>query len=135
MNPFTDIIFIFVFVFTLLQFGLINIDTTHPVLVKIYIFIAVTLFAFMLHSMKAIRRVTHINIWDIVTSGVIVGFLSFVGSTFYYDMVYTAETKPIIVNMIDNTYFTENVMLCLFISTSVMIGKSAVYIFNIESCP
>ena len=134
MNPFTDIIFIFVFVFTLLYFGIININTTHPVLIKIYLFIAVTLFTWMLYSMKSIRRQCPIKIWDVISSGLIIGMLAFVGSTFYYDMVYTAETKPIILSMLDKTYFTENVMLCLFISTSIMIGKSAVYIFNIDHC-
>lgn len=134
MNPFTDIVFIFVFVFTLLHFGVININTTHPVLIKLYIFFAVTLFSWMLYSMKSIRRQCPIKIWDVISSGLIIGMLGFVGTTFYYDMIYTAETKPIIVGMLDKVYFTENIMLCIFISFTLMIGKSAVYIFNIEPC-
>lgn len=134
MNTFTDIVFIFVFVFVILHFGMINITTTNVVTQKLYIFLAVTMFSWLLYSIKSIRRQCPIKIWDVISNGLIIGILAYVGHTLFFDMLYMPETNKWIADTIDNTYFTHNIMLCIFICTSIMIGKSVGYIFYTEPC-
>jgi hypothetical protein len=134
MNIFTDIVFIFVFIFTLLQFGIINIKTTNIIIQKFYIFIAVTMFCWLLYSMKSIRRQNSIKIWDMISNGLIIGMLAYVGHTLFFDMYYMPETHILLSNNIDSIFFTHEIMLCIFISISIMIGKSVGYIFYTEAC-
>jgi len=134
MNQFTDIVFIFVFVFVILHFGMVNITTTNVVTQKLYIFLVVTIFSWLLFSLKSIRRQCPIKVWDVVTNGLIMGILAYVGHTLFFDMLYMPETNQWITNRIDDTYFTHNIMLSIFISISIMIGKTVGHIFYIEPC-
>ena len=138
MNPFTDIVFIFVFVFVILHYGLICIEGTNIVLQKLYIFLAVTMFSWLLYSLKSIRRQQPIKIWDVVSSGLIIGMLAFIGHTVFFDLLYmkgaNVEASVWLKGMMDKTYFTHNIMLCIFISTFIFIGKSVGYVFRTELC-
>ena len=134
MNIFTDIVFIFVFVFTLLQFGIINIKSTNIIIQKFYIFIAVTMFCWLLFSMKSIRRQCSIKIWDMISNGLIIGMMAYVGHTLFFDMYYMPETHTLLSQNIDPIFFTHEIMLCIFISLSIMLGKSVGYIFYTEPC-
>ena len=134
MNQFTDIVFIFVFVFVILHFGVINITATNVVAQKLYIFIAVTMFSWLLYSLKSIRRQCPIKVWDVISNGLIIGMLAFIGHTIFFDLLYMPETNKWISSTIDDTYFTHNIMLCIFICTSVLVGKSIGFIFYTEPC-
>ena len=72
MNVFTDIIFIFVFVFVMLHFKIIDISSNNIILQKFILFLAVTIFAWLLYSLKAIRRQQPINVWDVVNNGLFI---------------------------------------------------------------
>lgn len=134
MNTFTDILFIFVFVFVILHFGLINITSNNVVTQKLYMFIAVTMFASMLYVMKSIRRQCPIKVWDVISSGLIIGMLAYVGHTLMFDMWYMKETHDWIANIVDEQYFTLNIVLSLFICFAIAVGKSVGYIFNTDLC-
>lgn len=108
--------------------------TTNVVMQKIYIFIAVTIFTWLLYSLKSIRRQCPVKIWDIVNNGLMIGILAYVGHTAFFDLLYMPETHGWIAGTIDDTYFTHNVVLSIFVSASIMIGKSIGYIFYTESC-
>lgn len=134
MNTFTDIVFIFVFIFVILHFGIINIRETNVVWQKLYIFIAVTFFASLLYVMKSIRRQTPIDTWNVINNGLFVGLMAFIGHTLLIDMLYMRETHDWIISLVDDTFFTWNILLCLFICSSVAVGKSVICIFNTDTC-
>ena len=134
MNQFTDIVFIFVFVFIILHFGVVNISTTNIVAQKLYIFTAVTIFSWLMNSIKSIRRQCPLKVWDIISNGLIIGIFAYAGHTLFIDMLYIPETHAWIKNTRNNTYFTSNIMLIIFICTSIMIGKSMEFIFYTEPC-
>ena len=133
MNAFTDIIFIFVFVFVILHFQLIDISSNNIIIQKFFMFIAVTIFAWLLYSMKAIRHQQPINIRDVINNGLIIGVMAFVGHTILFDLLYTPETNKWITDRINN-YFTVNIITSLFVSMGIAIGYSAKCIFSTESC-
>lgn len=134
MNQFTDIVFIFIFVFVILHFGVINITTTNVVTQKLYIFIAVTIFSWLLYSIKYIRKQCPIKVWDVISNGLIIGMLAFIGHTIFFDMLYMPETHHLINGSMDDTYWTHNIVLCLFICSSILLGKSVGYIFSTDPC-
>ena len=137
MNPFTDVIFIFVFVFVILHFGVVVItDKTQNNIIKqkFTLFIAVTIFSWLLYAMKSIRYRYPIQVWDVISSGLIVGVLAYVGHTVYYDLIYMEDTRIWLRANIFSTIFTPEIVLTLFVCFSILIGKSVGYIFNTEPC-
>jgi|WetSurMetagenome_2_1015567.scaffolds.fasta_scaffold449954_1 hypothetical protein len=134
MNTFTDVVFIFVFVFVILHFGVVNVREMSIVLQKLYMFVAVTIFASFLYLMKAIRRQQTIKMWDIIYNGLFIGLLSFIGHTIMFDMLYAPETQSWVTSFADGKYLTVNILLAFFVSVSVLFGKTIGYVFNTEMC-
>lgn len=136
MNIFTDLVFIFVFVFVLLHFEVIKITESNVVTQKLYMFLAVTAFASMLNIMKAIRKQYVIRMWDVISSGLIIGMLAFIGHTLMFDLFYMKETRPFMDSVIDwkAEYITPNVILSLFICGTIAVGRSMSCIFNTDIC-
>lgn len=134
MNVFTDIVFIFVFVFVILHFGLIDITNTNVVAQKIYMFIAITIFATLLSLMKSIRKQTPIRMWHSINNGLIIGILAFIGHTFLFDLWYMPESNAWLSSIVDGQYITLNILMALFISLTIMIGKSINLVFSTELC-
>jgi hypothetical protein len=134
MNIFTDIVFIFVFVFVILHFKLISITETNVVFQKIFLFITVSLFATALHVMKTIRRQKPVNMFLSFNDGLLIGLLAFIGHTLLFDLWYMPDTNNWLTNMVDNKYITLNVLVAMFISSSIIVGKSTTYIFKTEPC-
>ena len=132
MNPFTDIVFIFIFVFSLLHFELINIKNPNIVTMKLLMFIYVTVFAAILNMMKSIRRQLPINIWNAVSDGIIIGMLAYAGHTMVFDIWYMDRT--IIEKRVDETYFTPNLLIATTIALAITVGKAVKFIFSTESC-
>lgn len=134
MNVFTDIIFIFVFVFVILHFGVINITDSNVVTQKVFMFVAVTMFATIMSVMKSIRRQNPIIMQSAFSTGLSIGILAFVGHTILFDMWYMPETHEWLVGAVDGQYITLNVLLAIFISITIAIGRSFSFLFNTETC-
>lgn len=134
MNIFTDIVFIFVFVFVILHYGIVDVRKTNVVWQKLYMFVAVTLFASLLYAMKSIRRQQTIRPWDIINDGVFVGLLAFIGHTLLFDMLYTPDTQQWVTSFASASYFTVDVLLAFYICLSILVGKSIGYIFSTNAC-
>lgn len=135
MNVFTDIVFIFVFVFVILHFGLINITSSNIVVQKIFMFVAVTLFATMMNVMKLIRYQSPVMMWKAASAGLAIGTLAFVGHTILFDMWYMPEMRGVLDSAVDGQYITLNVLLAIFISIVIAIGRSIIFLFSTEMCP
>lgn len=134
MNIFTDIVFIFVFVFVLLHFELIDIKNKNIITQKILMFIYVTLFASILNMMKSIRRQLPIDVWSSVSDGLLVGIFAYAGHTLLCDLWYMPESRAWIEQTVDDTYFTLNMLLALFVVLIVTVGRSIKLIFSTELC-
>jgi hypothetical protein len=132
MNEFTDMVFIFVFVYLVVYYGIIDIADQNIVVQKFYMFIAVFTFATILEAMKSIRRKYPIHMWKIVGNGLLIGMLAFIGQTFMYDINYMEDTRPIIDNMKD--VFSPPALFGVFIVSAIAVGKSVRYIFNTDYC-
>jgi len=133
MNAFTDIVFIFVFVFVILHFKLVDITSNNIIIQKFFMFIAVIIFAWFLYSLKSIRHKYPIEVKNIITNGLIVGILAYVGHTLMFDLLYMKDTNQWMIDRINN-YFTANIMLSFFICMSIAIGYSIRCLFNTDTC-
>ena len=134
MNPFTDIVFVFVFVFCLLHFKLIDLEKPNIVQTKIAMFMYVTVFATILNMMKSIRRQLPIDVWNSAGDGIIIGILAYAGHTMVYDIWYMESTRAMIQDRVDPTYFTINILVALSVSLAITIGKTVKFIFATEPC-
>ncbi len=130
MNVFIDAVFIFVFVFVLMHFKIIDIKETNVVYQKFLIFIAVTLFATSLSIIKTIQSDCPINFWNSVNSGLIVGALAFVGHTLMFDLFYMPETRPLIDAMKES--FALEIILSTMIASAVVFSRVTRYVFTVD---
>ena len=135
MNIFTDIVFIFVYVFVLLHFNIIQPEKTTIAMQKLQIFLAVFIFASILYVIKSIRKQCPINTWDAINSGLLIAMFAYIGHTLLFDFWYETGSRGFIENKIKNSSFLSlNILLLLFISFSIAIGKSVGYLFNTNYC-
>ena len=134
MNPFTDIVFVFVFVFCLLHFELINLKNPNIVQTKVSMFIYVTIFATILNMMKSVRRQMPIDVWNASADGIIIGILAYAGHTMVYDIWYMPSTNTIIKSWVDETYFTLNVLVAISVALAITVGRAVKFIFATEPC-
>jgi hypothetical protein len=133
MNAFTDLVFIFVFVFVMLHFDVVDITCNNIILQKFLMFISVTIFAWLLYSIKAIRHKYPINVWNVISNGLIIGMLAFIGHTILFDLLYVPETNIWITSKI-NDYFTINVITTIFVVLAIALGYAFKCIFTTETC-
>jgi len=130
MNPFTDILFIFVFVFVILHFGLIDIEKTDIVRQKIYMFLAVSIFASFLYVLKSVRKQCPVHVWNVISSGLLIGLLAYIGHTLLFDLWYNPTSQSWLKSTVDTDFFTLNILLSSFIAFSIAVGKSLHYLFD-----
>jgi hypothetical protein len=84
--------------------------------------------------MKSIRKQTPINMWNSINSGLTIGILAFVGHTLMYDMLYMDDAYNLIKNTTESEFITLNVLLAMFITITIAIGKMFGLMFSTELC-
>jgi len=131
MNEVTDIVFIFVFVYVIIFYGIVDLKQS-IVLQKVYLFIAVFIFSSVLELMKYVRTKSPVRTWSIFGNALLVAMLSFIGHTIMYDINYDDNTRPYI-NQMKSSMRPEFVP-CIFIAVTIAVGKSIKYLFINDCC-
>lgn len=132
MNEITDIVFIFVFVYVITYFGIINLRGQHIIIQKVYLFIAIFIFSSILELLKFVRKKLPVNTWSIFGNALVIAMLSFIGLTVMYDMNYDENTRPYF-NTIHSSMRPE-LIPCIFIAITIALGKSIKYLFTNDCC-
>jgi hypothetical protein len=94
MNIFTDTLFLFVFVFTMLYFDLPNISDGHPILQKFYLFVSICLFYFVVQLIKKIKNKCNIEPYALFQQSVMTGIICILGYSIYVDFTLIESYKP-----------------------------------------
>lgn len=130
MNLLTYIILIFIYVFSITYFGLIDLKNSNPLTQKLFIFIALFIFGIFIETIKKINNNCKTTIYDIFVASLTVGFVGFVGQTIFMDLILMPETSSIMNSSI-NTVSME-LILSLFISISILLSKISTYMIHYD---
>lgn len=132
MNEFTDILFIFILVFVLLHFSIIDVNefnTDNIILQKIYIFVAVTLFSSLLELIKLARMGCRVEAWNILSKGLLTGMFAYIGHTLLIDLTVMDSSRELIEGF-EKDYFPLKLILALFITFAVIISRTFMFMFR-----
>lgn len=130
MNLLTYIILIFVYVFVITYFGVIDIKNSNPLVQKLYLFVALIIFGTIIETIKKINNKCETTVYDIFTASLLLGFMGFVGQTIFMDLFLISETSSI---MNDSTnYVSMELILSLFVSLSILFSKISTYMINYD---
>lgn len=133
MNEITDIVFIFVFIYVITYFGIINLrGHQHIIIQKVYLFIAVFIFSSVLELLKFVRKKTPVKTWSIFGNALFIAMLSFIGLTIMYDMNYDENTRPAFDTV--RSSMRPEFVPCVFIAITIALGKSIKYLFANDCC-
>lgn len=132
MNVITDLIFIFIFLFTLIHFDIISVrlDDNH-IAQKFYVFIAITLFATGLDFFKTVKRNGSIGLSSSLYRGAVVGLMAYVGHSTFYDILNMEESNDELLNILDNNGGAE-VIVPLFITCTIGVLNMIGFLFKYE---
>lgn len=134
MNTFVDLVFIFVFVFVITHFMIVNVESPNVITQKLLIFLAVTIFATLLSVMKSIRRQCPVNTWRAINSGILVGLFAYIGHTVLFDLNYMQNTRGWVQSTRESIPGGLEILLPLMIILAIAFGKSMRYIFTADDC-
>jgi uncharacterized membrane protein YdcZ (DUF606 family) len=130
MNLLTYILLLFIFIFSITHFKLIDIQNTNPITQKIYLFASLLLFGTIIETIRKINNKCKTTIYDIFIASLLLAFVGFVGQTIFIDLVSMPSTKDIMSSSIN--YTSMELLLSLFVTLSVLFSKIGVYMINYD---
>ena len=129
MNIFINILFLFIYLYSLFFFQIPNLSESNPIINKLFIFIAVFVFQFCLTLIEKIKLKCKIEMERIVNECLIIGLLAVLGYSIYNDLTY--------LNIIDNSslmmqnkkinYLYVTLIIILFVCSIQLIKVSLTY--------
>ncbi len=127
MNDFTDIVFIFIFVFVITYYDIVNIRTNNIIVQKILICLGVFVFTFVLELLKSTNTHHSVNIGASIARSILTAMSAFIGHTLLIDLGYIDATKEC-VDILHKISCPE-VAIGLFVVFGITIGRSIKHLF------
>lgn len=93
MNIFTDILFLFVYLFALLYFKIPDVANNNYLIHKFFLFIAIFGYYYVIHIIKKIKYGCKIDPYQILTESLNMSLFCILGYSIYVDMMYMDSTK------------------------------------------
>lgn len=118
-----DIVTIFVFAFVIMYY-VVNVRTISVILQKVYISFAVFIFCLILEIIKSFH-VQHSSILKIIQKCFYFAILTYIAYTTFHDL--PADKMHML-----KTYLSDEVLLALFITFFIAVGKMIMSLFNLD---
>lgn len=84
---FTDVLFLTIFIYVLLFFGIPDITNDNYLIHKLLLFIAVFIFYYIVQLIKKIKNKCQINSREMLEKSLFVGLLTVIGYSVYVDLI------------------------------------------------
>ena len=115
MNIFTDTLFLFAFILTLLYFNLPDISDDLKILHKLYLFLSISSFYFLIQLIKKIRNKCEIDVMIIFQKSIYVGLICILGYSTYIDFTIMKNLQPYFV-------FPDDKIKTMFVVALTIVG-------------
>ena len=135
MNIFTDILFLFLFILALFYFRLPNVLNNNYIIHKIYIFIAVFGFYYIMQMIKKVKSRCSIEPYNIVQKSFITALLCVIGYSIYTDLLINESTKDYFedISLPELNINKRLVIITLIVVSFVMIMELGGVLFKTNS--
>lgn len=139
MNIFTDILFLFVYILTLLYMDLPDIKNNDYPIHKLYLFIGIFAYYFIVQIIKKIKNKCSIDPFILLQDSLMISLICVLGYSLYVDFKYWDYTKDTIM-AIDSTDFNSTLKgystVALIIVSFVSVVQLIKILFNgsIKEC-
>ena len=131
MNIFTDLIFIYVYIATLIFLGFINFDTDNYLLQKLYLFVAVVIFTSLMETLKTFKTNCKKTGKNIFNESLKIGTVSVMGLMIYTDLLHMDWSQETFEN-INSSNFNRSLIIPLITVLAIMIVKLTAVMFNYD---
>ena len=129
MSIFTDLIFIYVYIATLIFLGFINFDTDNYLSQKLYLFIAVLIFTSLMETLKTFKTNCKKTGKNIFNASLKTGILAVMGLMIYTDLLHMNWSQEIFEN-INSSTFNRSLIIPLITVSTIMIVKLIYVMFD-----
>lgn len=93
MNIFTDTLYLFIFMFVMLQFDIPDINDDNKILHKFYMFVNISIFYFLVKLIKKIKNKCKIEPIVMFKQSIMTALLCVLGYSFYIDFTLMEQIK------------------------------------------
>lgn len=129
MSIFTDLIFIYVYIATLIFLGFINFDTDNYLLQKLYLFISISIFTSLMETLNTFKTNCKKTGRNIFNESVKIGTVAVIGLMIYTDLLHMNWSQEIFEN-INSSNFNRSLIIPLIIVLTIMIVKLTSVVFD-----
>ncbi len=118
MHVLLNLLFLFIYVFLILQFKILDVLDGRQILHKFIIFISIFIFQFIILVISRILNGCVVNLKDIALNALLVAVAGVVGYSVYNDMIYMGTIKKYNIDKLNNTvlYLNITVIIIMFIT-------------------
>ena len=118
MHVLLNLLFLFIYVFLILQFKILDVLDGRQILHKFIIFISIFVFQFIILVISRILNGCVVNLKDIALNALLVAVAGVVGYSVYNDMIYMGTIKKYNIDKLNNTvlYLNITVIIIMFIT-------------------
>jgi hypothetical protein len=120
MNIFTDVLFLFVYIATLLYLEIPDIKNKNYPIHKLYLFIGVFVYFYVIELVKNIKNNKKIDPYEIMLDSLWNGLICVLGYSMYVDFLYWDQTKGWF-NFSINTYTPQYKIYVTYVIVSLII--------------
>lgn len=93
MNIFTDVLFLFVYIMTLLYFRIPDVANNSYLTHKFYLFLSIFGYYYVIQMIKKVKNKCKIEPYDILKDSINMSLFCVLGYSIYVDMVHMDQTK------------------------------------------
>lgn len=131
MSIFTDLIFIYVYIATLIFLGFISFETDNYLLQKLYLFISIFIFTSLMEVLKTFKTECKKTGKDIFNESLKIGVTSVVGLMIYTDMLHMSWSQEMFEN-INESSFNRSLIVPLIVVLTIMTVKITYVMFDAD---
>lgn len=135
MNTFTDILFIYVYIVSLIILGFINLDSDNYLLNKLYLFVYVLIFSGVLGTLKNFKSTCKKTGKEVFTDSITTAIRSVIGMMIYTDLIHMQWSNKIFTG-INNSKFNRSLIVPFIIVVTQFLIQSIYTPFelSIDNC-
>ena len=127
MNIFTDLLFLFIFVYSMLFFKIPDVETDNYIYHKLIFFVTIFLFTFVSQILMKLRNDCTIVAREIFNKSLEVAISGFIGYSLYIDLTIMESTKEY---MVGYSRYILYLMIAITIILFIGIVKIVKLLFN-----
>lgn len=132
MNIFTDLLFVFIFLYTIFYFEILDISNDSYILHKFILFILLFGFYFIVQVIRNLKTKCYSDIYQIINKSMYIAITGIIGYAIYTDFLHMESTKEYFTNIIADDRI-KYLVVSFIIVLSISIIKILELLFTMKS--